>query len=79
MSQSLYWKPIKPQRHSSLPSQLKFILQKRYDGLETGESIILGEAVQPYLEGLADAGIEGAKELIAAIKRHEQVEIWVGS
>lgn len=33
----------------------------------------------PYLEGLADAGVEGADELIRAINTHDAVVIWIGS
>lgn len=80
MSQSLYWRPAKPRKESSLPDTLKLILKKRYETLDcANENDVLDAGALPYLEGLADAGVDGAKELIAAIKRHEQVEIWIGS
>lgn len=31
-----------------------------------------------YLEGLADCGVEGADDLIAAIRTHGSVIVWIG-
>jgi hypothetical protein len=86
MSFGLYWRPvpkeIPPAR--DLPVALKYPLARRYmdhDGSLRGETTVT-KADIPYLEGLADGGslevAEGAAELIAAVREHDAVELWIG-
>lgn len=87
MSSSLYWRPApkeEPPAHD-LPFGLKKAISQRFwghDGSLYGDKVEMGASVIPYLEGLADGGTEeiadGARELIAAIRKHGTVEVWIG-
>lgn len=59
-----------PANNKSLPSALRVALQKRWDYPRSVDNSDI-----PYLEGLADAQVEGAKELIALIEKHGRVEL----
>jgi len=86
MSTSLYWTPapgdVPPAEE--LPFELKKAIAQRlwgHDGSLWGEKVELSRAnaaIIPYLEGLADAGVDGAAELIRAINTHDAVLVWVG-
>lgn len=72
MSAKLCWRP-KARTRETLPYALQSILREA-----------LGESPRtfsnkdiPYLTGLRDAKIEGAQELIDAIEKHEEVELWL--
>jgi hypothetical protein len=72
------WKP-KQQARGSLPKQLKRAISRRLwdtDGSCGDGIVILGHSDIPYLDGLKDAGIDGAKELISLIIAHDEVELW---
>lgn len=76
MSSSLCWKKVIIQEAKYLDDELKFILRKKYDGnwpvrLFSNDSNEMG-----YLEGLKDAGVKGAEELIEIIRENEQVDIY---
>lgn len=71
MSASLYWEPAARQRSKPLPDALKFALRKRYNG-----EAVLDRHDVPYLEGLRDADVEGAQDLIDLIEKHDAVRIW---
>lgn len=78
----LYWRPVpKPlPEPDSLPDALRHMLSKRYKdfgGWMSGESMGMGEGHIPYLEGLRDAGVNGAQELINIIGEYGVVELWV--
>lgn len=83
MSSSMYWRPApkeEPPAHD-LPYELKHTVAQRFwnhDGTLHGDDHQLGKDDLPYLEGLADAGIDGARELIEAIKQHDSVLVWIG-
>jgi hypothetical protein len=71
MSSTLYWVPT-PRDRKPLPDRLKHALQKRYSSpLHTK---ITG-AECDYLEGLRDAGIDGAEELLEAVLQHGEIEL----
>ena len=70
MSSSLYWKPISHEAHH-VNTELKYILEKRFIAMPA----VLNHEHVSYLEGLKDAGVKGADELIEAIEKHEQIEI----
>lgn len=74
MSATLKWEPSK-RKSQSLPDALKFVLRDK--GGVTSERTIFGRGNISYLRGLADAGVEGAQELIDAIDKHEEVELWL--
>ena len=79
MSTSLYWRPSPPPTdRSELPFQLKKAISQRYwghDGSLWGDEQEIGKDDLPYLEGLADGMVDGAEELIEAIRKHGSVLI----
>ena len=82
MSSSLYWCPVpKPDPERTLDFDLKKKIAPRlwgHDGSIHGNKVEVGPAMVPYLEGLADCGVDGAADLIAAIHAHGAVELWIG-
>jgi len=73
MSANLCWRSVSRSRNS-LPDALKFILRDKYR-LEGAQIWDIGNV--SYLRGLADANVEGAQELIDAITKHNEVELWL--
>lgn len=71
MSSTLYWKPVSKDANS-LPDSLKSIISKRYG---SGKHILNSLDVV-YINGLVDGGVKGASELIAAIEKHGEIEVW---
>jgi hypothetical protein len=74
LSNHLHWRPVTA--GTRLHDDLKPYLAKRLwdsDGLTERHDIVVDTELLPYLEGLRDAGIIGAGDLIAAIKRHQNV------
>jgi hypothetical protein len=71
MSSNIAWQPIKENWHF-LCKELKFAMQKRYDGRIDG---ILNHSDIAYLEGLRDAGIKDADKLISAIEKYNEIQI----
>lgn len=75
MSSSLVWEPANRKTHD-LPYALKNALQKRYD---YPINTIMDSSNIEYLQGLADAGVEGSDKLIEAIEKHDRIsvkEVW---
>lgn len=59
--------------NASFPDELKYALRKRYgDFVKTR----LDTEAIPYLEGLRDAGVSGADDLIQLIAKNGRYEIW---
>lgn len=83
VSSEMYYRPVpQPPRAKTLPDQLKRILSRRFwdhDGSLNGSNIQLTENNIAYLNGLEDAGIEGARELINCIEDNKVVEIWISN
>lgn len=82
MSTDLYWRPAPKDVPSGedLPYALKKALARRlwgHDGSLRGGHIEVGKEIVPYLEGLADGGVEGAAQLINLIRAHDVVELWI--
>jgi hypothetical protein len=71
MSTHLYWEPSS-RKKKSLPTGLKWAFQKRFNG--SIHAMLCTNDI-PYLEGLRDAGIEGAQELIDAIDQYECIDL----
>ncbi len=71
MSSSCYWEPaFRPTKR--LSDAMKYALRKRF-----GEPVHVQMSEQhvSYLNGLADAGIEGAEDLIAAIEKYTCISV----
>ena len=72
MSATLQWRPADSGYHD-LDHELRFILQKSL--LQDSKAHIFDEADVPYFQGLADAEVKGAEELLTAIQQHKRVEV----
>ena len=59
-----------------LPPVLKATIAGR--AFDSGDDFAeVDETWIPYLEGVADAGVEGAHELIGAIRHHAVLTLWL--
>ena len=79
MSSNLMWKPVIVHDGYCLPQKLKFVISRKLwdtDGSCGAGEVVISERDIPYLEGLRDAGIDGADVLIEAIKKHGVVSLW---
>lgn len=85
MSFGLYWEPVKPVKGTQLPTELKYVMARRYmghDGSLKSETY-LDSSDLSYLRGVRDATSsaevqEGVDELIAALDVHDEVRVWIG-
>ncbi len=72
MTSSLYWWPVPINSGECLPDRLKFVLRVRHgDPVQ----ITLGHGDLSYLTGLRDAGVDGARELIGAIEKYDEIQV----
>lgn len=79
MSSTLMWKPVMPEEGQPLPRKLKFVISRKLwdtDGSCGEGHAVVDESLIPYLEGLRDAGVDGAEELIEIIRKHGVVSLW---
>ena len=79
MGTNAFWRPITPKDGKLLSTDIKRKIAKRYmnhDGSLIGK-VNLGYDAIGWLEGLRDAGVEDADELIAAIEKHAEIEIFI--
>lgn len=63
----------------SLPYELKRTLSRKLwdtDGSCGGGNASMTEADIPYLEGLRDAGVKGAADLIEILRKHGAILLW---
>lgn len=67
MSGSLYWKPVSRDGYC-LSNRLRDVFEK------SGKTKLNHEDYS-YIEGLLDAGIEGAEDLLSAINEHGEIEL----
>jgi hypothetical protein len=77
VSTNIYWRPINPDKQC-LPKDLKYKIARKYwghDGSLGGEPVIIDKTDYAYFEGLKDAGVEGAEEIINAIDKYGEIEI----
>jgi hypothetical protein len=77
MSSDLMWRPVS--EGEALPKTLKFALSKKLwgtDGTCGDGDVVVDSNLIPYLEGLRDAGIDGADRLIKLIETHGAVVLW---
>jgi hypothetical protein len=80
VSTSLYWRPVpKPPEPADVPEDIEGALRRRYweDGFgqPRHEPADLDRSAIDWLEGLRDAGLEGANELIDAIREHGTIRL----
>jgi hypothetical protein len=74
MTTNLYWRPKATKKNNAgQDSELKWALQKRY-GCPINK--IIGVSMIDYLQGLADGHVSGAQELIDAIEKHDEIELF---
>lgn len=73
MGATLVWRPVVPQEGRELPYKFLAVLERREQGLSV-ESY-WGPDDLDYLQGLKDAGIDGAEDMIAAIKKHGHIKL----
>jgi len=71
MTCQLYYRPISKKDFAVGDMTLRDILEKKF-----GFPTILNDSHVTYLEALYDANVEGADELITAIHKYEQIEIY---
>ena len=79
MSTNLFMAPHS-NKGKCLGKGLKYKIARRFwdhDGSLSGESVVIDSGHLPYFEGLRDAGVEGADEIIKAIQMYEKVDIWI--
>lgn len=73
MSQNLCWRPV-GKGHTVGGSQLREAVRKRYGS----GPVKLGWDATPWLDGLADAEVEGAEKLANLISEHDgEIEVWI--
>jgi hypothetical protein len=81
VSPSLHWKPVpKPPEDNDIDYDLALKLRKRiWEGNGTSFSIPVevGEEIIPYLHGLMDCNVDGAAELIAEIREHGAIILYM--
>lgn len=75
----MHWRP-RPQKPEGewVEDRLRHILARKlwdHDGSIADGPTALGRDMLPYLQGLADADVEGAAELIAAIQKYVEIEV----
>lgn len=68
MSSTLFWEPLETNR-SNLPDELKFILRNK------GLPFFVAHDNLAYFEGLRDAGVKGAQEVIDAHYKYGELKI----
>lgn len=81
MSSSLYWRPVpKDPPPYDVPDDVEGVLRRRYwedwpNSNDRSEPRELNKNDIGWLEGLRDAGLEGANELIDAIREHGTIRL----
>ncbi len=78
MSATLFWKPVSKES-TSLPDRLKHVLLRSERCRCLSTAILLRRGHEDYFQGLRDAGVEGASEILQAIETHGTIEIWLES
>ena len=79
MSASLHWKPVpKEPDDNYLSHELMFKLRERLwdQGLPLTTEVLISVEAIPYLEGLADCGIEDAQKLSDLLREHQAVILY---
>jgi hypothetical protein len=74
MSSTLVWEPVIKERNHALSNELKFLLRKT-TGRDPVSEFFCNDDIN-YLNGLKDAGVKGAQELITAIEKHGEIKVY---
>jgi hypothetical protein len=83
MKTTPHWRPAPKDAPppGELPEALGKAIERRlwddYGHLRE-EVFEVGFEIIPYLEGLEDGNVDGAAELLAAIREHDRVWLWIG-
>ena len=80
MSTDLFWQPFCPPKGKSLPLALKYALSPTifgHDGSLSSSPELMDKTRLDYVQGLCDARVSGAAELMDAIRKYGTVEVWV--
>ena len=72
MSSNAYWRPITPKKGNDLCTEIKWILQKKFELPAQFDNSSLG-----FFKGLEAAGVKDAQRIIDPIKKHGEIEIWL--
>jgi hypothetical protein len=81
VSSSLYWRPVpKDPPPYDVPEDLENVLRRRYwedwpNTAPRSEAREMGQGDIGWLEGLRDAGLESANDLLAAIREHGTIRL----
>ena len=80
MSTRLYWRPVpKDPPPYDVPADVENALRRRYWETDFStpryEPVDLDKSDVSWLEGLRDAGLRGANELIDAIRKHGTIRL----
>ena len=79
MSSTLMWRPDVPLTGKSLSDELKKTISRKLwdtDGSMGGGDAMLTINDIPYVEGLRDAGVIGAEELVEILIKHHSIILW---
>jgi hypothetical protein len=71
MTTALYWRQVSKNDKRVGDIQLKNLLRNRF-----GYPHVLNQSDIDYLKGLDDAGVEGAMDLIEALSKCNEIEIF---
>ena len=74
MSTTLWWRPCQT-LHTALDDDLKHVLGKQ--GKLNACRYVADNTQRLYFEGLRDAGVTGARDILDALERHQTIELWV--
>lgn len=77
MSNVLRVRPFHPGYFVSLPAELKLAIQGRLFNNETGPIQFERSDWEGYFEGLEDAGVPGADEVLRIFRKYQTVEMWI--
>lgn len=81
MSASMYWRPVNPKPEGEyVEDAVRYAIAKRlWDGnaSDSTEKHEIESYDIVYLQGLRDAGVKGAQELLDAVRKHGNIEIWI--
>lgn len=71
MSTSAYWKPV-AENSDSFTNEMKHALERGY-----GSHFTLDAKDLSWLEGVRDAGVKGAEDVIEAVLKYESIEVTI--
>lgn len=82
MNRKLRWEPVH-QEEFTLPDELKKAIVKHYWGSDGSDRdnlttrVHIGEDDIPYFEGLADAGVASAVDVLDILRSHKEIYLHI--